>query len=221
MNEYTYGNPWLNDTSTSNKKISIKKYKYFIFLNSSIRGPFLTPYFIEALLQINQRYYWYSIFTQRINKDVKLVGCTISCETTPHVQTYIFATDFIGLSILMKPGIWGASLEDGLFGCYPTKDHASLYSEMPTSNRILESGYMIDSLLTKYQTVNFSEPHNRNCNRNKNPYKDKHLDDISLEPYEVVFVKFNDLEFLKDPRDRAKLYQRWSEDTNNANRSIW
>jgi hypothetical protein len=225
FDEYTYGNPWPNKKSKSNQnknqKLNLKKYKYFIFMNSSIRGPFFTPYFIQLVLEANKNYYWYSIFTRRIDNKIKLVGCTISCETVPHVQTYIMATDFIGLSILLKPGNWGASTDDGIFACYPTKDHVSLYSELPVSNRILESGYMIDSLLTKYQKVNFSDPRNRMCNQNKNPYKDKGLDGTSLEPYEVVFVKFNDLDFLVDAKEKAKLIQKWMEETKALNRTSW
>lgn len=189
-------------------------------MNSSIRGPFFTPYFIQLVLNVKKtNYRWYSVFINRINNKVKLVGCTISCETVPHVQTYFFVTDFIGLSILLKPGNWGSTSNDGIFACYPTKDHVSINSELPSSNRILDSGYMIDSLLTKYQTINFSQSHNRFCNANNNPYKDKGLQGTSLEPYEVVFVKYNDLEFLKDARDRAKLYQKWIQEAKSFNRS--
>jgi hypothetical protein len=227
FDEHTIGNPWLDKSSTNKKtssqgrKVDLRRYKYFIFMNSSIRGPFFPPYFIQLVLEANLNYYWYSVFTKRINKNVKLVGSTISCETVPHVQTYIFATDFVGLKILLKPGNSGATSERGIFACYPTKDHVSINSELPSSNRILDSGYMIDSLLTKYQTINFTEPRNRFCNKNQNPYKDKSLDGTSLEPYEVVFVKFNDLEFIRDARERAKIYQTWIKETKTLNRTHW
>jgi hypothetical protein len=221
LNEYTYGNPWLNKYPKGNQKLNLKRYKYFIFMNSSIRGPFFTPYFIQLVLDLNKNYYWYSVFTRRIDKKVKLVGCTISCETAPHVQAYLFATDFNGLTILLKPGKWGGTSDDGIFACHSTKDQILTNSELPASNRILESGYMIDSLLTKYQKVNFSELYNRGCNSNKNPYLDKGLEGTSLEPYEVVFVKYNDLETAKDTRDRAKLYQKWVADIKKLNRTGW
>ncbi|CAF3249318.1 unnamed protein product [Rotaria socialis] len=50
-------------------------------------------------------------------------------------------------------------------------DHVSIYRELPSSNRILKSGYMIDSLLTTYQKINFADRRNWFCNSNKNPYK--------------------------------------------------
>ena len=223
FDEHTVGNPWLNQTSLSKinrrRKLNLLRYKYFILMNSSIRGPFFPPYFLQLLLDPNIKSYWYSIFTKRITDKVKLVGCTISCETVPHVQTYFSVTDFVGLSILLKPGKWGAT-DEGIFACYPTKDHVSINSQLPSSNRILDSGFMIDSLLTKYQTINFSEPRNRACNSHNNPYKDKALDGTSMEPYEVVFVKFNDLEFLKESKDRAQLYQKWNEQTKTKNNTI-
>ncbi len=70
---------------------------------------------------------------------------------------YIYATDFIGLKILLKPGSEGASQAEGIFGCYPIKNYVSLNSEVPSSNRMLQHGYMIDDLLTKYQGINFSK----------------------------------------------------------------
>ena len=118
INQFTYGNPWSNTKSNKKQKINLKRYKYFILMNSSIRGPFFTPYFKQLALESKKNYYWYSIFTRRIDKNIKLVGCTISCETSPHVQTYLLTTDFIGLSILLKPS---ATSTQGIFDCYPTK----------------------------------------------------------------------------------------------------
>jgi hypothetical protein len=136
----------------------------------------------------------------------------------PHVQSYLLVTDFIGLTILLKPGASGSS---EIFGCYALKIHVSFNSEIPSSSRILEAGYMIDSLLTKYQKVNFKERHNQLCNQHKNPYIDNNLEGTSLEPYEVVFVKYSDLPYLKFPRKRGELYERWMVDSTKQNRSIW
>ena len=77
-------------------------YKYFIFLNSSVRGPFLPPYWPAGV-------HWSRILSERLRGEVKLVGSTISCEgafkggvltgekrQNPHVQSYIVATDQVG-----------------------------------------------------------------------------------------------------------------------------
>jgi hypothetical protein len=227
LNEFTYGNPWMNETIGNNKKkkINLKNYKYFILMNSSVRGPFFPPYYFKFLSDyqndFDKTFYWYYVFTKRLNQKVKLTGCTISCIPIPHVQSFVLVTDFIGFTIMLKPGSDGGSPPEGIFGCYSHPNHVSLNSEVPTSTRILESGYMIDSLLTKYQGVDFTAPHNQLCNQHKNPYLNDNFDGTSLDSYETVFIKFHDHEFLQVPRDRAKLNQRWMEDAQNPNRTIW
>jgi hypothetical protein len=225
FNEFTYGNPWVTETITNKKTINLKNYQYFILMNSGIRGPFFPPYFLQFLSDYEKEFgkifYWYYVFTKRINSKVKLTGCTISCLPVPHVQSYFLVTDFIGLKILLKPGTFGSSGEEGIFGCYPTKNHVSLGSEVPASSRILLSGYMIDDILTKYQGIDFNEDRNRLCNRHRNPYLNQNFDGISIDPYEVVFIKFSDFEFLSIGRERAQLYLRWMEDATKQNRTIW
>lgn len=220
---HTVGNPWINQTNItlSEKKINITHYKYFILINSSVRGPFFPPYYLKFVAdykeEFDKSFYWYFVFTKRLTHKIKLTGCTISCIPIPHVQSYVFVTDFIGLTILLKPD----GVESSIFRCHKVQIHASFDGEVPSSTRILEAGYMIDSLLTKYQTLNFNEQHNRLCNQHKNPYLDDNLDGVSLEPYEVVFVKYKDLPYLQCPRKRGELYERWMEDTNKSNRSVW
>ncbi|CAL5224080.1 g6706 [Coccomyxa viridis] len=53
-----------------------KAYKYYLFMNTSVRGPFL-PSYLPATT------HWTELFTSRINSKVKLVGSTISCEGVP------------------------------------------------------------------------------------------------------------------------------------------
>jgi hypothetical protein len=192
---------------TPNSRRNIKSYKYFIFLNSSIRGPFFPLYYVTLLTTYETRrykkLYWYSIFTQKLNQKVKLVGCTISCQSTPHVQSYFMVTDFLGLSLLMRP-------ENGsdVFSCYESLSDVTLYSELAASTRILENGFWIDSLQTKYQGMDFSRKENKNCNRGQNPYFDRGVDGLTLDPYETVFVKYN-YKAYRAAADRAAIYQKW------------
>lgn len=84
-----------------------RRYKYFVFLNSGVRGPFL-PAWAHTL-----RLHWVTIFTSKLRVRggavdrwdmpsqgrVKMVGPTINCGRAfdeaplPHVQTYAFAVD--------------------------------------------------------------------------------------------------------------------------------
>lgn len=88
---------------------------------------------------------------------MKLTGCTISCAHIPHVQSYFLATDFVGLKVLFSPNATEHAQSKGIFYCYSVKDDVSIHSEVASSTRLLQHGYQIDSLLTKYQRVNFQK----------------------------------------------------------------
>ncbi|CAF4338884.1 unnamed protein product, partial [Adineta steineri] len=56
LDKYTIGNPWQKQSSITNSNMNnnktdrifdIRRYKYFIFMNASIRGPFFPPYFLQ------------------------------------------------------------------------------------------------------------------------------------------------------------------------------
>ena len=74
----------------------------FIFMNSSVRGPFMHP-------MLAGRMHWTRVFTDAITDTVKLVGPSISCENFcftppggektcrqhPHIQSVAVATDAV------------------------------------------------------------------------------------------------------------------------------
>ena len=76
-----------------------KNYKYFIFANASIIGPF------------NSNNKWTDIYINGLQENnIKLFGSTINCQGLPytnsHVQSYIFSMDIITLEYLIKCGIF-------------------------------------------------------------------------------------------------------------------
>lgn len=217
---HSIGEPWKRKNTSMNNtdqhKFHLPQYKYFILMNSSIRGPFFPPYFLQFLSDyqkdFNEIFYWYYIFTKRIDDRVKLVGCTINCAPQMHVQSYFLVTDFIGLSAILK--------DDGrVFECYKTQSDIIMHSEQGVSHRTLKANYMITSLLTKHHPLSFAKKHP--CLSADNPYTDKFMDGVSLEPYEVVFVKFNNKTATFDAQNRAKLYQKWMEQATSNNRTSW
>jgi hypothetical protein len=227
LSTYTIGNPWVNQSQVIDprRKIDMTHYKYFIFINSSVRGPFFPPYFLKFLSdykeEFNETFHWYYVFTQRINAKVKLVGCTISCDSIPHVQPYVFVTDLVGLLVLLKPAFNNGSDSEGIFSCLAVKNDPSYQQAISSSTRILKADYMIDCVLTKYQQIDFTQQHNQQCNQAKDPNIDNNLDGTPLEPYEVVFVKYTDIEYLQVAKKRGELYERWMEDTKQTNISVW
>ena len=79
------------------------KYKYFFFLNSTPRGPFLPNYWKEP---------WWKIFTNKFSLNPKLVatGPYLSTEYHPHIQSFFVVVDHRGLKIL--DAIWRCQVED-------------------------------------------------------------------------------------------------------------
>jgi len=176
-------------------------YKYFIFMNSSIRGPFFVPYFATEGTS------WFEIFTKRITDEIKLVGPTINCEQMPHVQSYLMVTDQVGFSILNGN-------QSKIFRCYLNRADAILNGEIVASQMILRANYQIASLQSKYQGLDFRKSENQACNGKKNPiFYDNRFDGISHDPFELIFVKFKgNPPFDTMMERRALVYQKWLEE---------
>ena len=170
------------------------KYIYFIFLNSSVRGPFIVSYYDNPI--------WYTIFTRRLNDHIKLVGCTINCEGAPHVQSYFWALDFEGLRLLLE--------NSTVFTCHKNKIDTINNAEVKASQILLNLNFGIDSLMKKHQGVDFRLEKNKECDDMKIPTFNKHVGGISLDPFEVVFVKIKDgMSQYQDNRERVGAYEKW------------
>ena len=179
----------------SSGMIDRTRYKYFIFLNSSVRGPFIVSYYESTT--------WYTIFTRRLNDHIKLVGCTINCESAPHVQSYLWTLNLETLDFLLK--------NKTIFVCYGSKNDAINNAEIGASQILLKSGYGIDSLMTKYRGVDFRLNITEKCSNKLNPVFDKGGgNDLTLDPYEVVFVKTKEgTPPYHDNFQRVHIYEKW------------
>ena len=188
----TYG--WF--LSSFGDKISL--YKYFILMNASIRGPFFAAYFHD------EARWWFTVFTKRLNDEVKLVGSTINCEHKPHVQSYLLATDRVGLSIL-------ADKQRGVLSCKKDYSDAVFNGEIGASQLMLSANYQIAALQIKYEGYDFRKKENWNCNNRVSPiFVDGSVNGITHDPFELVFVKYKGLPpFDSDLERRALVYQQW------------
>ena len=177
-------------------------YKYILFMNSSVRGPFLVTPLLYASV------WWFTLFTTRLTDKIKLVGSSISCANHPHVQSYVMVTDQVGLSILR-------GTNSTVFRCHAGYDDAVMNGEIAASQILLNSSYQIASFQTKYQGWDFSRPENQQCNSRMSPiYNDNDFDGISHDPYELIFVKFKgEPPFDTDLERRAQVYQKWLEES--------
>lgn len=128
----------------------VDNYDYFIFINTSVRGPFCNGI-------------WQHKFTDMINHDVKLVGTTINVCTSDfkqleklgfskpytHVQSQLFAMDKECLDFLIEAKIFEA----------PTPDHSFQdiieLKEVGMSQYVLRNGWNINCILPKYRNIDY------------------------------------------------------------------
>eukprot|EP00891_Asterochloris_glomerata_P004976 jgi/Astpho2/4976/fgenesh1_pg.00070_%23_29_t len=148
----------------NHEDVVVSQYQYFVWLNSSVRGPFLPAY-------LRGKMHWTAAFTSRITDSVKLVGSTINCgrayemAPTPHVQTYVVATDQVGLKVLRDKGT--------VFKCHDDMAQLVMQSELGASRAILDAGYNLDCLLIRYQGLDWRDSRAAACNANVNPIQVK------------------------------------------------
>lgn len=112
----------------------LSRYTHYIFMNSSVRGPFLPVYESRD---------WWRIFAEQLGgpENVGLVGTSLNCWVSlgeTHLQSMFLVTDNIDL---MKPSL----------ACM--KDHSDAVSngEIRTSQRFLAHNYSLKTQLLAFQ----------------------------------------------------------------------
>lgn len=161
------------------------KYENFIFVNSSVIGPFLPENFEGK---------WTDIYIDGLQKNnVKLFGSTINTIEKPlthsHVQSYIFSMDRITLLYLIDCGIFSNShYTKSLYEAVWTK-------EVLMSLKVLENNWNIGSLLKCYDGVDFTF-------KSKRPeeYNIKFANDVMYPGFRNWFWYDNELIFIKGNR---------------------
>ena len=176
---YDFGG-WSDALLTNNL---YKKYKHFIFVNSSVIGPFI---------KIENNTKWTDIYLRELKNNVKLVGSTINTMGSPihlsHVQSYIFCVDNITLDYLIKCEIFSTTKYATTF------QDAIQNKEILMSRKIIENGWNISSLMPLYKNVDFTF-----INKAPSDYNIIFLGDIMYEQYrnnlwndyEIIFIKGN------------------------------
>jgi hypothetical protein len=209
------------------RESKVDRYRSFIFISSSARGPFLPSYAYHS------RAHWTDPFLNRLRGDVKLVGPTISCEGSftdetvgkgrwrgnPYVGGHALATDQEGLKVLLSDG--------EVFKCHRNKWEASYYGDVGASTAILASGFNLDSFVTKYQgsleaPMDWRDKSRWECNGRQSIHGEFMLDGVTVDPLEVEFVKFSRNALIKGISSavKAEKYTRWMKETRDRRRGI-
>lgn len=122
-------------------------YTYFIFVNSSVLGPFL---------HMNTKGNWTDVYINKLNshKNLKLIGSTINTihrpELMSHVQSYVFCTDYPTLCILRKTRIFDST------NMYNTHEKTIQFKEIKMSRVLIQHGYNIGSLTSYCNDIDFT-----------------------------------------------------------------
>ncbi len=173
--------------------MDLSRYDFIIFLNASVRGPFLPPYYHGD---------WSSLFTDSLQGDTHLCGATINVMSGSmkyhalyrdafdhpppysHVQSYAYAMTQECFRYLAGKGVWEAC--DGL-----DKDTVIVQREIRISQEVKASGWNLRCFLPPYNWIDYRQAH---CDPNPasdfgHPVSPGSYFGSTLHPYEVVFVK--------------------------------
>lgn len=162
-------------------------YNYFIFINNTARGPFLPPYLKSES--------WVQWMTQQITEEIKLFGATITFLIEPHVQSYCFVTDSMGLKILIDQGIFC----DPKDFCHWSKNEMILKKEVLMSKVMLSNGYNIGCFLKIFYGRDFRQPAGVPKKFRKDFLHPRvYIGNSDVHPYETMFLKSNRLLYSLD-----------------------
>ncbi|EMF08375.1 uncharacterized protein SEPMUDRAFT_54429, partial [Sphaerulina musiva SO2202] len=158
----------------------VNAYKRFMFINASLRGPFLPPWAAKTC--------WSDAYWDKLDARTKIVGMTWNCanghdDFPPHVQSMIFAFDRETLQKLLLPHL----------KCYENMWSAVHEGEVQITPVILAAGYDAFAMEGRFAS------HAGTTKKNTTAFLEW-CDDVlhsgmyqgsSLHPYETIFAKTN------------------------------
>lgn len=186
------------------KTIDINAYKYFFFINTSVRGPFLPD-------NIRSNIKWTQPFIELLKGDVKLVGTSINVlnfnnntnndfitqmskhiielgykPPFPHVQSQMFLLDNESLNYLLSENLFNYSIDNDFVKTIALR-------EVLMSLLILKSGWNINCILEKYRNIDYRTIKDdiNPTSATGDPYYPGAYFGNSIKPYDVIFIKTN------------------------------
>ena len=172
----------------------IDQYEYYIFINSSVRGPFLLPGSNET---------WLEKYLQKLDAHTGLVGGTICIldpkqyhsiryrkkwggNSSTHIQTMSYGMHKDTLRYLISSGFYDKKPK-------LPKDEVIEDYEIRLSQLVLEKSLNLKCLLPEYNQVNYVAPHQDINIRSVagDPCAIHSYFGRTLSPFEAMFVKTN------------------------------
>ncbi|OBT98977.2 hypothetical protein VE01_02358 [Pseudogymnoascus verrucosus] len=113
------------------------KYKRYILMNASIRGPFVPRWSTQC---------WTDSYLNRLTDRIKLVGMSYNCHNGEgHIQSMIWATDHTGLQVMLTKA--------GIGECFGAMSEAML-AEVRTTQVLRDAGFEVDNFMSVYHSEN-------------------------------------------------------------------
>lgn len=161
----------------------VSKYKYFVFLNSSVRGPFFPSYMPPG-------WQWTQAYTDRFRGDVAAVSSSIVClpredRYGPHLESWAFALTPESLELLIQAEVFN------IRECKFCADGVIAGGEYAITEVLMtQHGRNVASLMSMYpEDTDWRDSKHWGCNNNVHPSRHGTYDKITMHPFEVVFVK--------------------------------
>ncbi|KAK9821494.1 hypothetical protein WJX74_002692 [Apatococcus lobatus] len=192
-----------------------------VIIGSDLRGPFLPGYYPAS---------WSQAFTSRLSARVKLVGPIMSCfpvagtealraelaaptGSLPFLHPSMFATDQDGLKLLK---------DNSVFSCPGAGVDSIRYPSAKATSVMLGAGLSLDTLMLRYQGVNWRDPQHWDCNGQAEPTFMHSYDGEHLNPLEVMFAPVDHQRLYSGhPTARlAKRYDRWQQELGKPNAQV-
>lgn len=162
-----------------------KRYKNFILMNASVRGPFL-PAWAQKL-----NLCWSDIYLNYLDERTKLVGISATCaaQHTHHIQSMLMILDRKGLEIL-EPAL----------NCKRNFVEAVLTGEVKFASMIRDAGYDVEVAWSARKSKDYQDAEDywgRGCPTWDCLYPLKYYG-MDVHPYDTIFVKVNRTTFLRN-----------------------
>ncbi|KAK6340615.1 hypothetical protein TWF696_008940 [Orbilia brochopaga] len=173
----------------ANTSALLYKYKRFILMNSSVRGPFMPTWSSEC---------WTDAYLSKVTETNKLVGISMNCRgaSDPHVQAMFLAIDRTGLEVL---------IDDVISPCFATFDDR-IRAEINMTTAIIKAGYTVTAFMTAFS----SDPDYTHKCDHKDILHNNSYYEMNIHPYESIFHRANRNIFPH----QLKMLTKWHEKAN-------
>jgi len=166
--------------------VNMTAYEHVIFLNGGVRGPFIAP--VLQTPHMRAVWHWSMAFTDRLVGNTRLVSTSITCVANTKnmwagmcVESFAFALDRVAIEKFLEVGT--------VFINHQLKSDAIINGEYGVSMVVRKEGWLMDTLLSSYQGIDWTDKQNWDCNRLQRPSREGTYFGISMHPYETVFHK--------------------------------